>query len=504
MKNCSTIYGVDLKITPDGMPRLIELNGVDSGTDFFKMPDQGERFYRSVMRELGRAAKGRPIYLETELCNDRSEQCGRFLKREYRVRERQEMIKKKALRKQQEEDEREIRAIRKKQNGCTRRDVPQKKPPLLQFEREWIARYITDQNVFASEPDCDAGYPPEASFYAAAGRREGLDVRLFERMYRQDPDYTIVAVEREGNFGRQFRDVRYEMRTMRKNDGLAWARHRTLADVTHWCGKPGRTFVNSSSLEQILHHKGALYAYLANSPVLALGNGRGVYGISFPKTFVYLPGVTRTESLTGFLQELSGDLAVLKPPEESHGVGTRIIRRDKLLRRVSQTRPDSIDPRAFYGAGLNDMLKYAFVVQEFVPSKPVIAERDNKPHDGCVRGIVIDGKWAGGQWRLAPMPMNGNGSYVSRYRCNLSRGAFAQNLSGKDEETAAGFAEAAVNAFETATEPILRSPVDFAWCSLPMYFQLSDEHTQQAVIDAVIGEAGRWRFDRDKRSMVKK
>ena len=47
----NNLYGVDIKIQPDGTPQVIEVNGVDFGTDFFKYPE-GWTYYTKLVRVI--------------------------------------------------------------------------------------------------------------------------------------------------------------------------------------------------------------------------------------------------------------------------------------------------------------------------------------------------------------------------------------------------------------------------------------------------------------------
>ncbi|MBI4451385.1 hypothetical protein HY642_05400 [Candidatus Woesearchaeota archaeon] len=432
----NTIYGVDIKIPPEGAPRIIEINGVDFGTDFYKMPDSGEHYYRTAAKELGKAARGRPVYIESDWCR------GLSIRRTYAANDCKQAIKIKTT-------------------------APDWR--LLPFEQSWVEQLEQDRAAFQAEKRSEI-YPPEPRYYLAAARAQGIDARVFENARAEDDCLQFDTLCGRWQPVIDAVDVRVQIESNRPSQiGLVWANQPTLRKLVGFMRSPSAKFLNTPILEYILENKSALYSYLDKAPALYAAGRNGDFGRIYPRTFVHAPGVSDPEALADFVSSLPGELAVVKPSDENCGIGARILPKNKLLEEIAGAKRKK--PLYNTLVGLNHPL---FIVQQFIPGKPVRAEQDGRFHDGCIRAVVISGKYVGGQWRLAPKPMRSRADHISRYRCNLSRGAFAQYLNERDETMVAGFAEEAVAAFEQSVMPVITKPWEHIYLFITKPYDLSD------------------------------
>ncbi len=85
-----------------------------------------------------------------------------------------------------------------------------------------------------------------------------------------------------------------------------------------------------------------------------------------------------------------------------------------------------------------------FLVQEFIPSKPIKSKETGELHDGCMRYIAVashvDNKLEithfGGYWRLNPNPINAEVNPTEKFVDNLAKGAIPQPCTKEEQEIA--------------------------------------------------------------------
>lgn len=203
-------------------------------------------------------------------------------------------------------------------------------------------------------------------------------------------------------------------------DGIDWIepylRHRLVqpawvpADLKEgmamdpgWYDRYGRMARFIDGIEHVFEDKYATDALFANC-----------------RSFKAQSRVLSQESIEGLLSSGNVGYAVLKPRRGMQGDGIEIVEARKL-RGWKRFEED-------------------YIIEPFVVSKPISAERDGLSHDGCMRYIICcheskKGKFAirhvGGYWRLAPRAMADVGS-IGAMRANLAKGAWPQRVSRED------------------------------------------------------------------------
>ena len=410
------LYGLDIKLTQKDqkvVPVLIELNGVDSGTDSFRY-EEGFHYYDRFVRVLGAQAKGKPIMIEgwTKKAHDQLEN---------------------AVRKA--ELERNHEAALK---GCA--GLASIVGGHFEFEYSWLNDLLAFNIAKLDEKFDDT----ESRFYALAAKKLGIPLFVYKEL-----SYGENHIEFELIDGR-----RLQLRP--EQIGMIRSRSSTLYTAP---SDYRNLFLNDPLLERIMENKP--YAYFLAT--VFSDDLKDAFPLSMPFGF----GVNDTAKLLQFLESVQSDLVVRKRGSSYCGTGVEILERQKLIESIKEKSAQPISPakmQALVHYVLRNIVNgwmfehYLSNYEQFVPSIPILNPKTGKYHDGCARVMVYsppEGKpiVLGSQWRIATHNMQDtSGTLEDRFRVNLSRGATAMRISPEHEEIMHEFAAPVIDKFEYALE----------------------------------------------------
>ncbi len=421
------LYGVDVKLMPvtdhnagaSVRPVGIELNGVDSGTDFFKYPE-GMEYYRAFAHLISETVKGKPIFVSSW------------------NREVPDPLGRTAI----------VGALRKDTENRKRyyQKLRQTVGDHYDFNYDWL----DDQLAFEIER-LEVSPDPEEVFYALGGQQTGVPIMLYDKM----------------TFGKgwlEFRLLNGRSLRLRPDEvGLIRSESETLARVPE---EFQSLFLNTPLIEGVLNSKALIW----HTSQLR-GHDFSKY---LPPTMPYGLGLTDRNDLIAFIEELPGNLVVKKRGASSSGNGVEILVREEVLKQLrSQTittaalkprrDPPIIIREIINSLRINSLSSRAdsvddlvTVYQPFIPSIPIAHPETGMLHDGCARVMVYsppNGQPValGAQWRLAPKALHDeSGTLEQRLRANLSRGATAVPMNQHHETLVKEFSQHFVEDFEAA------------------------------------------------------
>jgi hypothetical protein len=135
-----------------------------------------------------------------------------------------------------------------------------------------------------------------------------------------------------------------------------------------------------------------------------------------------------------WLNNLSSDYILAKPPRQSCGKGIVVFKRDEFLEKCKTLFPGRI-----------------YLLQNYIVSKQLL-DSCNKAHIGCIRHIALvlsDGNCINyihlpSYWRVSPTPFNDENK-KDAFVANISRGAFPVSVNLQDENKIKQFSEKILN-----------------------------------------------------------
>jgi hypothetical protein len=414
------LYGLDVKLTPEGRPYTIELNGTDSGTNSFAY-EEGFGFYDFFLRTLYEKNGHRPLFLQVWETPPLTALENRILagrvSRDY------------ARRQTLARDVGEIfSALR----------------PDLEFRSEWIEDLGTFQSGRYGLPS-----DHEDRYVKHAAKKTGIPVHFFTSLRCSS-----------GKISFQCDDGR--TRTMRPDDiGAVRAISTTLKQVPEAYIEP---FLNIPFMEYVLDSKPFTHF---------IGKLHDPFRELMPRSVPHGLGVGSRGKTARFLRDLDGQYVVRKRGSSYCGTGVEILERQPLLDQI-RAQPRHVLDRTRAKeqlAAMNFLLsqgalgevsmcgfpieEYVSMYEEFIPSIGLPHPQTKELHDGCAR-VMIFSPWIGepvvlgAQWRLATHPQHGDHALTDKYRANLSRGATAAPISLKHERILFPHALRSVREFEQA------------------------------------------------------
>ncbi|MEK6984273.1 MAG: hypothetical protein AABX33_06890 [Nanoarchaeota archaeon] len=416
MKMKGNIYGLDIKLTQIGqriVPVVIELNGVDSGTDSFRY-EEGFRYYEKFVRVLGAQARGKPLLIEG------------WSRRAYDPLEK--VVRKVELEKGYQEVKKGCKALASVVGDH------------FEFEYGWLEDLLRFRLAKLEDTFDDT----ESRFYAYAARKIGVPLFVYKdvQFHSDHLDFDLIDGRR--------------LRLQPDDIGLIRPRSSTLYMVPV---KYRYLFLNSPLIETIMDSKPFTH-------FLVQVFGADI-GKAFPPALAFGFGITDTKTLIQFLEALKSDLVVRKRGCSYCGTGVEILERQKVLESVKSRPYHTISParvqaltyfimlNTFEGKKFEDFLT---MYEQFISSIPILNRNTGKFHDGCARVIVYSPPGEqpivlGSQWRIATHHMRDTKATLEdKFRVNLSRGASAMSITLEHEAVMHDFAKAIVQGFEKAVE----------------------------------------------------
>ncbi len=219
-------------------------------------------------------------------------------------------------------------------------------------------------------------------------------------------------------------------------------------------GERKDTYFNSRFSEEVFDNKGILFGLDELFPDLGI-NLRKYQ----PKSTVWGCGLTNVEEARAWFRATAAARYVRKPLEGSQGRGIRFFEEREFLegRESHLDRPEDVEA-AYLNLSIDvamsgaDIAKRAVLIQEFVPSVPIL--HDGKLYDGCARVVLANGTYIKGQWRVGRAPLDSLESDDRKLRANTSVGSSVVEMSAEHEDIAADISERFTRDFFHATAAI--------------------------------------------------
>lgn len=306
--------------------------------------------------------------------------------------------------------------------------------PILDLRQEWINKpYETN----AEKKDRDLS----EEGYQKAAQELGIDFRSHTALKLIDSQ--TLRIKRESG---EYDEVHPE------DIGVIWSGHKVFSRTNEF----DNVLVNPYAIEKLLNTKLYVHRLLEDSELSQ----------HIPKAVPYGMGLIHDLPL-----EISSvDKVVYKPNSTGGGRGVRIFSPQYLKRIINPKRVKKGNERIreffdrycdqkpgwmadiFINNQLNAMELYSYLIQEFIPSKPIRSSETELGHDSCIRAIVFDGEFIDAYHRLSPIPLSEPETSSTKYIDNLHYGALAEPLSDDDKTIVADFAERIVGTLEDKIE----------------------------------------------------
>lgn len=154
------------------------------------------------------------------------------------------------------------------------------------------------------------------------------------------------------------------------------------------------------------------------------------------------------------LMSTEAEYFIYKPLMGSQAKGIEILSKNDVSsyrHRLQQMREqaNSFRPSLEILLASNSLIYELRMLSELIPSKPVQSNETGHEHYGTIRSLAITTlqgndvhvHYVGGYWRLAPVPICGDGFLWSRYIASFSQGSLCQKLTDEDEKIVRKFTE---------------------------------------------------------------
>jgi len=193
--------------------------------------------------------------------------------------------------------------------------------------------------------------------------------------------------------------------------------------------------------------------------------------------------ISGSAAIGELLDRSPSDLFIRKPLLGSQARGIEILRRQDVedyKARVAQLETKWAGYRAaelpLELQGIPQLLAaWAFsfdvsLLSELAASRPVYCERTGRYHYGCMRTLAlvhqderenVKVRFLGAYWRLAPVPVDGDGLLWERYVSSQSQGAFCERVSKEDFAIAEKFARDVLTAYCRALSGLPQNRTDY-------------------------------------------
>jgi hypothetical protein len=184
------------------------------------------------------------------------------------------------------------------------------------------------------------------------------------------------------------------------------------------------------------------------------------------------------------LERSTSPYFIRKPLLGSQARGIELFRRQDVVEYAQRIAHLEQSERSAQGAltldlrGVPDLLATwvlrfdTSLLSELTLSKPVHCRRTKREHYGCMRtlalvkhdGASVDVRFLGGYWRLAAIPVDGDGMLWERFIGSQSQGAFCEPVAADDMRIVERFSRDVLSDYCTKLVSLPRTPQTYrAW-----------------------------------------
>lgn len=403
-----TLYGVDIKITPEGRPYIVEINGGNVGMGGFAKLYGDDRVKNEVIAGLERIADSKLILIG-----------GSYTK----------------LRRNQRE------GIQEKSHVDYRPPDPRLDELRYHIRTSPCARHLSSDELHAEQKDNTSLFDTKFLEYEQFEHEHLSDCIFIYNtsdlsfpLETTEENLRLVAVE--GIFRNVHGDI-IGGEIPIDEVGLLFDRWGQMNGLM----RPGFPIINPP------HHNIASSNKLFAHHILTRA-GMDEY---LPNTLPVGFGIETADQYWDFIDSFSSPYVVQKQILGGGGFGVHILEKDFVNGPFGLGIKESILLEdILLELGSLEECKYGFqLLCEFIESKPIHSWETGLYHDGCMRAIVFDGTFIDAYWRLAPQPLGLAAPPDKLYRANLSRGAIAEEVSDADKVLVKELCEVAIGLFDS-------------------------------------------------------
>ncbi len=403
-------YGVDIKITSEGKPYLIEINGWNAGTKGFIDGYGDLRTQEKILEAMVQYSNGKPIYSRS---GEISTKTAGFIGI--------------------------LAALALFSLPCTLplaklfETVGMRSVPIVHEHYHVYLNALKDLHwiVFKS---CAVD-----NHFDQAAKKIGIDFVRFRESYHHYTGDIIIQV------------APTDWRTLGNDGGYYWS------VGSHRSPKYNDFVANPYVVRNILDSKWYVHKLLQETWLKD----------HLPQTL--LDG--NANNYPEQLESLRHKVIIQKPHHLSLGEGIKIFDKNTLpslwysqrlmtdMKLLSESIDPELIPKTHWINQLRGYINFHHlwnnltVLQEYVPSQPIHSRKTDGLHDSCIRAIVFDGTFIDAYHRLAPRPINGKIDEKTGI-ANLSRGALAEPLADEEKEIVSKFAEQTIATLENRIEAL--------------------------------------------------
>jgi hypothetical protein len=406
-------FSVDLTLDDEDRPLLIEINGSNSGFDGFSIAHGDKRILDALVSAFDAFMGSRDIYVVTRLVNFGEIPRGYLDK-----------------------------LIEDRLYFQTLKNIHMTLPAGIAGVT-W-ARFRTDR------PPSGRGAPTSMDALSEMDNR-------FKRVFLNvsEPDYVIPTTH--------FDDKARSGVVSFKKDARVVARAIPIAaDDVMWLRCPSLAYADRQPACFLLNEEFP-YDAIADNKLFTYDLLESVLPGSLPRSIPVGNRVTGSQTVAAYLDSTKSEMFIRKPAVSSQARGIEILHRQDLVEYETRMRGlESQVGTSLELLGVPNLLAAGALsldvslVSELRLSKPIHCKPTARYHHGCIRSLAmvkqvrgggLDIRYLGSYWRLARVPVDGDGLLWERYVGSQSQGAFCEPVSPKDEAITARFTETVLQAY---------------------------------------------------------
>lgn len=410
-------YSVDITIDGDGKPSLIEINGSNSGFDGFLIAYENASVQDAIIDAFDELAGKRTIYVVTQLVNLGELPPG------YLDKLIQDVMYFRSV-------ENVHATLRKGVAGTTWARMRADRPPST------IGAGTSLDALIAKDP-------------------------RFQKVFLNvtDPSYVIPA---------SAFDSEVERGGLRFRSDLAGAVNapRLHADDVLWLRCPSMAFCEPMQAGVQINAEFP-YEGIADNKLFMYDVLKPALGEHLPLSVPIGNRTSGAATLNDMLARSTSPLFIRKPLLGSQARGIELFRRQDVeeyaerIARLEQHDADSGQGLPLELRGVPDLLAAwalrfdVSLLSELTLSRPIPCRATGRRHYGCMRTLAmvkqtarrLEVRFLGGYWRLAPIPVDGDGMLWERFIGSQSQGAFCEPVAAADMRIAEDFARRVLTDF---------------------------------------------------------